>query len=160
MTAFTTCAGERGGGCGQRGGRDLVDRGEVVVGQCLKQGALVRKELLIFHVSSCSHSRDVAMPSVLITGCSSGFGLESALALARRGWQVFATMRDLDRRGPLEQAIERAGADADADRVKDDGVSARVELLQLDVCDQGSIDRAVAQEDYSGGRVEVQSNYS
>ncbi len=100
------------------------------------------------------------MPSVLITGCSSGFGLESALALARRGWQVFATMRDLDRRGPLEQAIERAGADADADRVKDDGVSARVELLQLDVCDQGSIDRAVAQEDYSGGRVEVQSNYS
>ncbi|MGH3885345.1 MAG: SDR family oxidoreductase [Pseudonocardiaceae bacterium] len=73
------------------------------------------------------------MRSVLITGCSSGFGLESALALARGGWRVFATMRDLDRRGPLEQAIER------------DGVRNRVELLQLDVRDQGSIDRAVAQ---------------
>lgn len=78
------------------------------------------------------------MPSVLITGCSSGFGLESALALARHGWRVFATMRDLDRRDPLEQAIERAGVTAD-------GARGRVELLQLDVCDQGSIDRAVAQ---------------
>ncbi len=73
------------------------------------------------------------MRSVLITGCSSGFGLESTLALARSGWRVFATMRDLDRHGPLEQAIERAGT------------AAGVELLQLDVRDQGSIDRAVAQ---------------
>ncbi|MGH3900123.1 MAG: SDR family oxidoreductase [Pseudonocardiaceae bacterium] len=85
---------------------------------------------------------------MLITGCSSGFGLESALALARSGWRVFATMRNLDRRGPLEQAIEHAGARADgarADGVRADGARARVELLQLDVCDQGSIDRAVAQ---------------
>ncbi|MGH3811497.1 MAG: SDR family oxidoreductase [Pseudonocardiaceae bacterium] len=78
------------------------------------------------------------MRSVLVTGCSSGFGLESALALARGGWLVFATMRDLDRRGPLEQAIERDGVGAD-------GVGDRVALLQLDVRDQGSIDRAVAQ---------------
>lgn len=83
------------------------------------------------------------MRSVLITGCSSGFGLESALALARGGWRVFATMRDLDRRGPLEQAIDRAGVGPAG--VHADGVGAAVELLQLDVRDQGSIDRAVTQ---------------
>ena len=31
--------------------------------------------------------------SILITGCSSGIGLDAARALARRGWRVFATCR-------------------------------------------------------------------
>jgi NAD(P)-dependent dehydrogenase (short-subunit alcohol dehydrogenase family) len=35
------------------------------------------------------------MSVVLITGCSSGFGLEAALAFARRGDTTYATMRDL-----------------------------------------------------------------
>jgi len=33
------------------------------------------------------------MPSVLITGCSSGFGLETAEFFLDRGWKVIATMR-------------------------------------------------------------------
>ena len=44
------------------------------------------------------------MAVVLITGCSSGFGLEAALAFARNGDTVVATMRDLSRRGRLAAA--------------------------------------------------------
>jgi NAD(P)-dependent dehydrogenase (short-subunit alcohol dehydrogenase family) len=49
------------------------------------------------------------MRTVLITGTSSGFGLLSTVELARRGWRVFATMRDLDRKGPLLAALDAAG---------------------------------------------------
>ena len=31
--------------------------------------------------------------SILITGCSSGIGLETAKYLSQNGWQVFATCR-------------------------------------------------------------------
>ncbi|RLE21762.1 MAG: SDR family NAD(P)-dependent oxidoreductase, partial [Actinobacteria bacterium] len=37
------------------------------------------------------------MSVVLITGCSSGFGLETALAFARRGDTTVATMRYVDK---------------------------------------------------------------
>lgn len=36
------------------------------------------------------------MQTVLITGCSSGFGLETARLFLERGWRVVATMRDPD----------------------------------------------------------------
>ncbi|MCC7362848.1 MAG: SDR family oxidoreductase [Dehalococcoidia bacterium] len=48
------------------------------------------------------------MSLVVITGCSSGVGLEAALAFARRGDTVVATMRDLGRGGEL-QARAKAG---------------------------------------------------
>ncbi len=44
---------------------------------------------------------------VLITGCSSGFGLLSSIRLALRGYKVVATMRNLAKRGALDEAIER-----------------------------------------------------
>lgn len=67
--------------------------------------------------------------TVLVTGCSSGFGLETSVLLARRGWHVLATMRDLERRDVLDRTAAGAGV--------------RVEVLQLDVTDGDSIARAV-----------------
>lgn len=53
------------------------------------------------------------MKSVLITGCSSGFGLDTAIELAGKGWQVIATMRNLDRRRRLDEAAKAAGVTAE-----------------------------------------------
>ena len=65
--------------------------------------------------------------TVLITGASSGFGLLTSVTLARRGWHVLATMRDLERRGKLEDAARAAG------------VLERIEFIALDVTDNGQI---------------------
>jgi len=59
--------------------------------------------------------------TALITGASSGFGLLTSVTLARRGWHVLATMRDLSRRSRLEDAARSAG------------VLDRIEILELDV---------------------------
>ena len=50
--------------------------------------------------------------SVLITGCSSGIGLASAMATKARGWRVFATARkpvDLARLTALKEQCRRHG---------------------------------------------------
>ncbi len=65
--------------------------------------------------------------TALITGASSGFGLLTTVTLARRGWSVLATMRDLARRERLEEAARAAG------------VLERIELLALDVTDAEQI---------------------
>jgi NAD(P)-dependent dehydrogenase (short-subunit alcohol dehydrogenase family) len=72
------------------------------------------------------------MRSVLITGTSTGIGRATAATLAARGWRVVATMRNLEKRGLLEQAVKEAG-------VQDD-----VEIEQLDVTCAASIRSAVA----------------
>jgi NAD(P)-dependent dehydrogenase (short-subunit alcohol dehydrogenase family) len=71
------------------------------------------------------------MRSVLITGTSTGFGLVTAVELAKRGWRVFATMRNLDRRGLLEAALKSSGA------------AENVAIGQLDVTDIASVNAAV-----------------
>lgn len=71
------------------------------------------------------------MRSALITGCSSGFGLLAAVEFAKKGFHTFATMRDPTRREALDRAAKAAGVD--------------VEVLQLDVTDRASVDKAVAQ---------------
>ena len=73
------------------------------------------------------------MADVLVTGCSSGFGLLTAVELARRGDHVTATMRDPSRAGRLRDALEATGAD----------VARRVDVIQLDVTDEASVRRAV-----------------
>jgi NAD(P)-dependent dehydrogenase (short-subunit alcohol dehydrogenase family) len=48
------------------------------------------------------------MRSVLVTGTSSGIGLATVVLLAMRGWGAFATIRDVNKRGLLEEALQRA----------------------------------------------------
>jgi len=68
--------------------------------------------------------------NVLITGCSSGFGLLTAQTFARRGDQVFATVRDLSTAGDLRGA-------RDAENLP-------ISILQLDVRDTASVHSAVS----------------
>ena len=64
------------------------------------------------------------MKTVLITGCSSGFGVEIAKYFLERDWQVIATMRT-----PREGVLPK---------------SAQLRVLALDVTDHESIRQAVA----------------
>lgn len=63
--------------------------------------------------------------SILITGCSSGIGLDAARGLKARGWSVFATCRQ----------------EADCERLRGEGL----ESFQLDYADEASIAEAVAE---------------
>jgi len=74
------------------------------------------------------------MKTVLITGCSSGFGLETARYFLEREWQVIATMRT-----PRDDLFPP---------------SACVRLLQLDVTDTQSIRKAVE----AAGQIDVLVN--
>lgn len=84
------------------------------------------------------------MSVVLITGCSTGFGLETALAFARRGDSAVATMRNL--------------AKAEALRERADAEGLTVHLETLDVLDQQSIDDAVNKVVQDHGTIDVLVN--
>ena len=79
--------------------------------------------------------------SVLITGASSGIGLETAVHLAKKGFRVFATMRDPSRRELLDQAAARAAVTFD--------------VVQLDVLDPTSIHDAVRTVVDSSGNIDA-----
>lgn len=66
-----------------------------------------------------------AAKSILITGCSSGIGLDAARGLRARGWRVFATCR----------------AEIDCQRLRDEGL----ESFVLDYANEASIKDAVTE---------------
>jgi|SRR5579862_4200135 len=51
----------------------------------------------------------------IVTGASSGFGLLTSIELAKSGFRVVATMRDLGRRARLDEAVAAAGFTAAID---------------------------------------------
>jgi len=75
---------------------------------------------------------------VLITGCSSGIGWATAERLARRGWAVYATARNIEEISPLAERGCR--------------------LLPLDVTDEDSMRDAVAEVERIEGAVGVLIN--
>lgn len=77
--------------------------------------------------------------TILITGCSSGIGLDAARGMKARGWRVFATCRQ----------------EADCARLRAEGL----ESLVLDYADEASIAAAVAEVvARTGGRLDVLYN--
>ncbi len=81
---------------------------------------------------------------VLITGCSSGIGLETALAFARAGDTTVATMRN------------PAKAERLTGRATEEGL--QIELVQLDVTDDSSVEAAVAEVEGRHGAIDVVVN--
>ena len=67
---------------------------------------------------------------VLITGCSSGFGRLTAETLARKHYQVFATMRAVQERNAHAAHELRALAERE---------SLQLHVLELDVTDDASV---------------------
>ncbi|CUW33044.1 SDR family oxidoreductase [Streptomyces reticuli] len=84
------------------------------------------------------------MTSVLITGCSSGIGLETALAFARRGDRVHAGVRDPAR---AEELLRRARAE---------GLT--LDVPRLDVTDDASVTAAVTAVQDRHGPIDVLVN--
>lgn len=77
-------------------------------------------------------------PLVLITGTSSGIGLATAVACAEAGFEVVATMRNLERRGELEEAARARDLASDLETAR--GVPT-IHIEQLDVCGASPEDR-------------------
>lgn len=67
--------------------------------------------------------------NVLITGTSTGVGLETALLFAKNGYKVYATMRNLSKSTALKEKITEDKLD--------------IEILELDVTKQDTITKAV-----------------
>lgn len=81
----------------------------------------------------------MAERSILITGCSSGIGLDAARGLHARGWRVFATCRQ----------------EVDCERLRGEGL----ESFRLDYADEDSIAAAVKEvKTRTGGRLDALFN--
>ncbi len=81
-------------------------------------------------------------PVVLITGCSTGIGFEASLALARQGYRVFATMRDVKKAAALRKVAK----------------GLPVEILSLDVNKPFEAKKVITSIVRKTGRIDVLIN--
>jgi NAD(P)-dependent dehydrogenase (short-subunit alcohol dehydrogenase family) len=81
---------------------------------------------------------------VLISGCSSGFGLLTSARLASRGYTVIATMRNLNKRQALLDEAQKRGGE--------------VEILPMDVTNKLSVQSVVEHIEKKYGRIDVLVN--
>ena len=81
---------------------------------------------------------------ILITGCSSGFGLLTAARLASKGHQVIATIRNLSRQGALLDEVKRRRGE--------------VNILKMDITDPISIQNVITEIGAKYGYLDVLVN--
>jgi NAD(P)-dependent dehydrogenase (short-subunit alcohol dehydrogenase family) len=75
------------------------------------------------------------MKKILITGCSSGFGYDSAKYLAEKGHHVYATMRNINGKNATPAAELKDFANSN---------DLKLEVLEMDVISDESVNSAVA----------------
>jgi short-subunit dehydrogenase len=81
----------------------------------------------------------------LVTGCSSGIGLETSLLLARNGFYTYATMRNLEKSKVISNTIQKEG-------------KLSLEILQLDVNNDESVKEAIQKITNEQERIDVLVN--
>ena len=82
--------------------------------------------------------------TVLITGVTDGLGKAAALLLAERGYRVFAAGRSADKRAQLDALAKEKHLP--------------LETMQMDVCDDASVQKAVASVYQKAGAIDVLIN--
>ena len=80
----------------------------------------------------------------LVTGSSSGIGLETSLALAREGYRTFASMRDTTKSTTLEEAAKKEDL--------------KVDVIELDVDNEDAIKSTISKIISDTGRIDVLVN--
>ena len=86
--------------------------------------------------------RDVK--TVLITGATDGLGKAAAILLAERGYRIFAAGRSVEKRALLDALAKEK--------------KLPLEALEMDVCDDSSVQRAVASVYQKSGAIDVLIN--
>ena len=89
------------------------------------------------------------LPAVVITGSSSGFGRLFAEKFARNGYSVFATMRGVN--GKNAKAAENLWSFAAQNALP-------IEVMEMDVTDEASVNACVAGVVSKAGRIDVLIN--
>src|SRR6266404_5169590 len=82
--------------------------------------------------------------TVLITGATDGLGKAAALLLAERGYRIFAAGRSAEKRAQLDVRARQQ--------------KLPLETLEMDVCDDGSVQSAVASVYQKAGAIDVLIN--
>ena len=82
--------------------------------------------------------------NVLITGTSSGLGFETAILMAEKGYQVYASMRNLEKADKLIQIAKEK--------------KLSIEVLELDVSQMHTIELAVKSIIEKDGKIDVLVN--
>ena len=81
---------------------------------------------------------------ILITGCSSGFGMISAARLSSLGNTVYASMRDVSKSDDLKLELERRDTSC--------------HIIELDVCDDVSIKNTINMISEQEGKLDILIN--